>query len=173
MTEHQSEGPFQAVPLLDVLIRHHVRFVVIGGFAAQLIGSPLVTFDLDVCYARDRENLDAMALALRELRATLRGAPADLPFRLDSKTLANGDSFTFDTRLGSFDILGTPTGTAGFDELNAAADWVEIGAARVRVASIDDLIRMKRAAGRVKDRVHLEDLGALRDQLDRIDRAKP
>ncbi|MEO7119287.1 MAG: hypothetical protein ABIZ34_09990 [Candidatus Limnocylindrales bacterium] len=158
---------FDAEALLRVLVAHRVRFVVIGGVGAQLLGAPLLTYDLDICYARDAENLQAIAAALRSIDATLRGAPAGLPFRLDAKTLANGDSFTFETSLGSFDILGTPSGTSGFDELDTAASWSDIEGGRVRVAALDDLIRMKRAAGRVKDRVHLEDLGALRDELDR------
>jgi hypothetical protein len=98
-----------------------VRFVVIGAFAGRLLGSPSLTRDLDICYARDRENLEALAAALRELHARLRGVHEDVPFRLDAKTLANGDSFTFVTDAGDLDILGTPSGTTGYDELARTA----------------------------------------------------
>ncbi len=65
------------------------------------------------------------------MRARLRGAPAGLPFGLDAQTLANGDSFTFTTDVGSLDILATPSGTSGYDDLartseNVSAFGVEI-----------------------------------------------
>ena len=50
--------------------------------------------------------------------------------------------------------------------LARTADAFDIGGEKVLVASIDDLIRMKRAAGRPKDLLAVEHLGALRDVLD-------
>lgn len=74
---------------------------------------------------------------------------------------------TFDTDFGALDILATPSGTSGFEDLAANAVEVELGGGLVvPVASLDDLIRMKRAAGRPKDRVELEILGALRDEIE-------
>lgn len=108
---------FDPRPPLRVLRGHDVRFVIIGGIAGVLLGSPSLTFDLDICYARDRTNLEALAAALVELQATLRGAPSSAPFLLDAKTLQMGDSFTFDTINGSLDCLGTPAGTSGYADL--------------------------------------------------------
>jgi len=153
--------------LLRALIDGGVDFILIGGVAGQLQGSPVVTFDLDICYARDRPNLERLARVLTAIGARLRGAPAGLPFRLDAQTLWNGDSFTFDTSHGPFDILATPSGTDGFDDLAIGAASMELQGHSVRVASIDDLIRMKRAAGRPKDLLAIEELGALRDELDK------
>ncbi len=153
--------------LIRALLEAGVDFIVIGGVAGQLMGSPVVTFDLDICYARDTQNLDRLVQMLTGIGARLRGAPADLPFQLDARTLRNGDSFTFDTTHGPFDILATPSGTLGYDDLAAGAVSVDLNGQRVRVASLDDLIRMKRAAGRTKDLLALEELGALRDELDR------
>ena len=158
--------------ILRVLRAHGVRFVVIGGLAGNLRGSADVTNDLDICYARDRENLERLAEALRELGAKLRVArepDADLPFQLDATTLANGDTFTFSTDAGDFDILGTPSGTNGFEDLDAGATVADLGEGLlVRVASIDDLMRMKRASARVKGLIQLEHLGALRDEIERF-----
>lgn len=164
MSERPDFDPFALARALGVA---NVRYVLIGGYAAQVLGSPVLTGDLDICYARDKENLEALTEALRGLGAALRGAPSGLPFRLDARTLAKGDSFTFTTVDGDLDVLGTPSGTEGYDDLVRDATSHEIEGVIVKVASIDDLIRMKRASGRIKDRIHLEHLGALRDELDR------
>jgi hypothetical protein len=164
---------FRPLDALEVLIHHRVRFVIIGGFGAQLLGAPLITQDLDICYARDDENLERMARALEDLHATLRGAPRGLPFRPDAKTLKAGDSFTFLTDAGALDILGSPAGArGGFEELVRTAEEIDFDAYRVKVASIDDLIRMKRHADRPKDRAVLEELGALREEIDARDMAE-
>ena len=160
-------GEFAPVDAIDALVRRGVRFVIVGGFAGQLLGSSSLTRDLDVCYDRDEENLRRLAAALRDLHASLRGAPRDVPFVLDAARLQAGDRFTFETDVGALDILGHPTGIpGGYEELERAAEEVDIGRSRVKVASIDDLIRMKRAAGRPKDLVEVEVLGALRDEID-------
>ena len=159
-------GPaFDPLAALSALLRHRVRFVLIGGFAAAIRGAPLVTGDLDICHAKDRANLERLAAALRELGARLRDAPAEVPFVLDAQTLAAGDHFTFATDAGPLDCLATPAGTEGFADLDASATGEDLDGLVVRVASLEDLIRMKRAAGRPQDRVALEWLAALRDEL--------
>lgn len=161
-------GPrFDPVHILRRLQAHGVRFVLIGGLAAKAHGSPTLTADIDICYARDRDNLERLAAVLGELGTVLRGAPRDLPFHPDRRTLERGDTFTFSTDFGALDILGTPAGVDGFDDLAANAVDAELDDGLVvRVASLEDLIRMKRAAGRPKDRVELEILGALLDEID-------
>jgi hypothetical protein len=161
-----SEVPFDPLGALRVLSAHGVRFVLIGGFAAALRGSPMITGDLDVCYARDDANLRALAAALQELGATLRGPSPDVPFLLDAATLKAGDHFTFSTTAGPLDVLGIPAGTDGFPDLEASASDEDLDGLVVRVASIDDLIRMKRAAGRPQDLIAVEWLSAVRDELD-------
>jgi len=88
-----------------------------------------------------------------------------VPFRLDARTLAAGDHFTFITSAGPIDCLGTPAGTDGFTDLDASAMEEELEGLVVRVASLDDLIRMKRATGRPQDVIAVEWLSALRDEL--------
>ena len=102
----------------------------------------------------------------------LRGAPEDVPFVLDARTLANGDHFTFVTDAGNLDILGTPAGVPGFDELERTADRMDLDGLSVLVASIDDLIRMKRASARPKDLIEVEVLGALREEVEADERER-
>ncbi|HEX6208842.1 MAG TPA: hypothetical protein VF058_10865 [Actinomycetota bacterium] len=162
-----SEPPFDPLAALRTLADHGVRFVLIGGYAAALRGSPMITGDLDICYARDEANLRALSDALRRLGARLRGIDEDVPFRLDAEPLKAGDRFTFSTNAGPLDCLGTPSGTDGFADLEASATDEDLDGLVVRVASLDDLIRMKRAAGRPQDLIAVEWLSALRDELDR------
>jgi hypothetical protein len=108
----------------------------------------------------------ALAAALRELRARLAGVDPRLPFVLDARTIELGDRFTFETDAGGFDVLGAPDGTSGYDDLAANAVEVEAWGHRFRVAALDDLIRMKRAAGRPQDRVAVEWLSAVRDEIE-------
>jgi hypothetical protein len=161
-----SEPPFDPLTALRTLIDHRVRFVLIGGYAGALRGSPVITGDVDICYARDDENLQRLAAALQALESHLRGAPPDVPFLLDAATLRAADHFTFTTTAGPVDCLGTPAGTEGFDDLDASATDEDLDGLVVRVASLDDLIRMKRAAGRPADLIAVEWLSALRDELD-------
>jgi hypothetical protein len=125
----------------------------------------VITGDLDICYARNDENLERLAGALLSLDAHLGGAPRDGPFQLDERTLRVGDHLTFSTSVGALDILGTPSGTKGFADLDANATDEVVDGLTVRVASIEDLIRMRRAAGRPKDLIAVEWLSAVRDEL--------
>jgi hypothetical protein len=161
-----TQRQFDPIRALQALNRHAVRYVLIGGFAGKLLGSTILTVDIDICYARDRANLERLAAALRELRACLRGAPEGLPFRLDADTLQRGDSFTFVTDAGDLDILGTPSGTTGYEELSRNATTLDLGEVSVQVAALEDLMAMKRASGRPRDRIHLEVLAALRDEIE-------
>lgn len=156
---------FDPVLALSTLIELRVEFVVIGGIAGRLLGSPTITNDLDICYARNDENHARLAEALMVLNARLRGVDEEVPFQLDAKTIANGDSFTFITDAGSLDVLGTPSGTDGFDDLVRTATEVDLDGINVKVCDIEDLLRMKRASARPKDLIEVEVLNAVREEL--------
>ena len=158
---------FDPLRLFETLDRHGVHYVVIGGFAGRIWGSPTVTNDLDVCYDRESGNLERLAQALRDLGARLRGADEEVPFLLDARTLAAGDHFTLTTAAGNLDILGHPAGSGGYASLADAAQAVSVEGRPVKVAAIEDLIAMKRATGRPKDRVEVEILEAVREERER------
>lgn len=144
-------------PLLDALDRNGVDFVIIGGVAGLAHGSSYPTYDLDIAYARDARNLERMAAALRDIAITLRGAPDDLPFQIDAKTLEAGMNFTFVTEFGEFDILGHVDGVRDYEELRGHAEVQEVGGLPVQVASLNHLIGMKRRADRPKDQLMVEE----------------
>lgn len=144
-------------PLLGSLVRHSVDFVVVGGVAGWIHGSAYPTYDLDVAYARDRGNLERLAAALVDLRARWRGGSSDLPIQLDAEMLHNGTNFTFDTPFGHLDVLGELSGVRDYEELRREARIEGYDGLDIRVASIDHLIAMKRAANRVKDRLMIEE----------------
>ncbi|MGE5281189.1 MAG: hypothetical protein ACM3N0_02505 [Chloroflexota bacterium] len=165
MTEARSL-PAQAPDtgsLLGALIAHGVDFVLIGGQAGISHGSSYPSYDLDVVYARNRDNVVRLVAALKEIGVRLRGAPKDLPFVLDAKTIENGANFTFVTPYGDFDVLADAAGMPRYEDLRAAAVDREVFGHVVKVASIDHLIAMKRAAGRTKDRLMVEEYIALAD----------
>jgi hypothetical protein len=155
------------VPILSALAEGGVDFVVVGGVAGGAHGSSYPTYDLDVAYGRDDANLDRLAAVLRSLGARLRGAPADVPFVLDTRTLRAGANFTFETELGSFDILGDAAGAPPYERLRGEAKVKRVRVLEIRFASLDHLIAMKEAAGRPKDRLMATEYRLLADELRR------
>ncbi len=150
--------------LLEPLVRHGVDFVLIGGMAGLAQGSNYPSYDLDVVYSRSRDNVARLVAALKEIGVRLRGAPPELKFVLDERTIENGANFTFITPFGDFDVLGDVAGLKGFEELVAEAEEKEIAGLPILVASIDHLIAMKRAANRPKDRNMLEEYLVISDR---------
>jgi hypothetical protein len=165
--------PYRPDKLLEVLERHGVQFVVIGGLAAELRGSPCATRDVYVTPSRERANLGRLADALRELDAKLRisGVEGPVEFPLDQHSFDWGTTWTFMTTHGFLDIALLPDGTRGYDDLRRGASRERItDNLEVNVASLADVIRSKEAAGREKDRAVLP---VLRQVLERSHGIEP
>ena len=139
--------------MFAALHRHDVDYITIGAFAVIAHGYVRATADIDIVARQDRDNLERLAAALADLNARLRGVDADLleidP--TDPDVLANGASFTLATDAGPVDYLNDVPGAGDYDELRARAIEANAAGVVVRVAGLDDLIRMKRAAGRPQD----------------------
>lgn len=128
-----------------------VEFIVIGGVAGTLHGSAFITQDLDVVYARNRENVRRLAVALQPHQPYLRGAPEGLPFKWDERTIRSGLNFTLTTAFGDLDLLGEVTGGGAYEDLLPHSREVAGFGVRFRLLNLDKLIVIKRAAGRPKD----------------------
>jgi predicted nucleotidyltransferase len=165
-----SERPLlQADQILMSLLDAGVDFVLIGGLASQVHGSPSLTSDVDICFALDGDNLHRLSNALVSMAAIRRGFEPGINAPLDHRALRAGDVFTLSTRFGDLDLLAHPDPGLDFQVLRERSIVAEIFGQKVRVASLEDLMAMKRAAGRPKDRIELEILGALREELDKRD----
>jgi hypothetical protein len=154
--------------LLSRLIKHGVDFVLVGGQAGISHGSSYPSYDLDVIYARGHDNVVRLVAALKENGVRLRGAPADVPFELETRTIENGANFTFITPYGELDVLADAAGMPSYEQLRAGALDREVFGHVVKVASIDHLIAMKRAADRTKDKLMVEEYIVIADEQRRL-----
>lgn len=157
----RMDRPLDIGDLIEVLARHEVDYVVIGGVATQVHGHRRTTMDLDLTPDPDPENLSRLGAALVELEARPRGSgfekaeiPATDPERLAIAAIVP----PLITRHGQVHILKEPKGARAFEQLREAALVVELDGVEVAIVSLNDLIRMKRAAGRPAD---LDDIAAL------------
>jgi len=154
---------FQPEEILRVLEYHEVRYVLIGGLAATLHGSPLRTGDADICPAREPKNLERLAAALRSIEARIRAtdAPSGVPFACDARFLAGIELLNLSTKFGDLDIAFAPAGTGGYDDLIERVEPYDLEGLIVPTASLEDVVRSKEAAGRAKDQEALPTLRTL------------
>jgi hypothetical protein len=157
------------VEILRALVAADVRFVVIGGIAGALHGSTTLTADLDILYDREGDNIERLARGLAALAAFRRDVPAGGRAPLDTRAVRSGMNLLLTTRHGDLDCFGeTPSGRFTYAQIEPTADRLGIATGlEIDVASLDELIRMKRATGRAKDRIEIETLSALRDERER------
>jgi predicted nucleotidyltransferase len=150
--------------ILPLLVRNQVRFILIGGGAAIAHGSAQATYDVDVVYARDPDNIQCLVNTLRPYQPYLRGAPPGLPFQWDERALQAGLNFTLTTTLGDLDLLGEVTGGGTYEQLLPFAQEMEAFGLKCLVINLEKLIQLKRAAGRPKDLNAIAELQALLEE---------
>ena len=152
MPSAEPEPALDATRLLAALTRHRVKFVVIGGLAAVLHGAPYQTVDCDIVPEETLDNLTRLSAALRELGARVwTAAGAGFRFEPDGRSLRDARIWNLVTERGLLDISFEPAGTTGFRDLDRNAIVVEVDEVRFSVASLEDVVRSKQAAGREKD----------------------
>lgn len=175
MSSGGNIADFEPGQILRSLEAHHVRYVVIGAIAAIAAGAPILTTDLDVTPERSPENLERLALALRDLDARLRTVadPAGISFPIEAAMLNTADSWTLTTNAGDLDLVFSPAGTRGYGDFRRSARRERIAGVRVPVAALADVIRSKEAAGREKDSMQLPILRRTLEQARQRERDHP
>jgi len=160
-------SPLQADEIFACLDRNGVRYVLIGSLAAVVQGSPLATFDADICPAKDADNLRRLADALEELESRIRTPDAadGVAFPKDASFLAGVQILNLVTRFGDLDLAFRPSGTDGFEDLIRNAVEIRIKGLPVKVAALQDVIRSKEAANRPRDRRVLPLLRQLLEEI--------
>ena len=148
---------------LDALHERHVEFIIIGGIAARVHGSARITQDVDLVYGRSDANIERIVVALAPFNPYLRGAPEGLPFTWDSHTVKAGLNFTLRTTVGDIDLLGEVTGGGRYEDLVGHSVPADAMGHRTLVISLPWLIRLKRAAGRVRDLEAIAELEILQE----------
>lgn len=151
--------------LLQRLCDADIDFVIVGGFAATLHGSSLVTRDLDVCAILSSESVQKLRDVLRDLKPTHRLTPQKLSFIDNPDPGVEIRNLYLTTDFGPVDILGSITGVGEFDRVRTGSIQVELFGRTCRVISLDDLIQAKEALGREKDLLAAKELRAVREKL--------
>ncbi|HEX9895601.1 MAG TPA: hypothetical protein VGA78_16845 [Gemmatimonadales bacterium] len=123
-----------------------------------------MTADADITPARDPENLERLAAALRELDARIytESVPEGLPFDCSPAMLSRADLWNLITSAGRLDVAFKPSGTEGYDDLVRNAVTFEVFGTTLGAASLEDIIRSKQAAARPQDR---QDVVVLRQMI--------
>jgi hypothetical protein len=156
--------PFDPERIVSVLAQHGVRYVLIGALAARLQGFPRLTADADIAPSRQSGNLERLAAALRTLGARVytESVPAGLPFDVSAAGLARANLWNLVTSAGRLDIVFEPAGTKGYADLMRAALRYEVFGVEIHAASLRDIVRSKKVAGRPQD---VQDVAVIREML--------
>ncbi len=166
---------FPDIPaFVEILNRHGVRYVVIGGSAAQFFVAGLITYDVDFTPATDRENLGHLSAALTELSARIRtdAVAEGLAFAHDGASLGRAKMWNLQCVHGSFDITFEPAG-GGYDHLAVRAHVISVRGVDIPVADLADVVASKRLANRIKDQLVLPQLDHALAERDATDLAAP
>lgn len=148
--------PLDAEHIFAALDAHEVEYVVVGGIAVQVHGHVRMTNDVDLIPSPAPENFERLAKALTELGARVLNPGGE--HLNDARMLPRATLWQLSTRHGDIDVLHDAPGAAPFPQLRERALVIALGDRTVPIAGRDDLIRMKRAAGRPVD---LADIAAL------------
>jgi hypothetical protein len=150
--------------LVERLIRSHVEFVIVGGFAVLAHGASLMTEDIDICCPFSEQNLQALQSAVRDLRPVHRMTPQRLPFELTPSLVSSLKSLYLATDLGKLDCLGEVLGVGGFEQVKRRSIEVKFESGPCKVLNIDALIEAKAAMNRTRDRMAISQLKAIKER---------
>lgn len=158
LAEKKSESGFETI--LQALVKNKVDFIIVGEIACFVHGWKNIILKLEILYSRPKENLRKIVSALAHFKPRRRGFSKNSPFVWEEKVLQNETNLMLETDIGSIDLLGEVAGIDSYDKVLANSLILN---SDVRVLSLDDLIKVKKAAGRPIDLLVLPELEALRD----------
>jgi predicted nucleotidyltransferase len=152
--------------LLKRLLEHEVDFVLAGGFACVVHGSPLVTQDIDICVVFDDVQITKLREALKDIKPRLRMNPNFKPSFLEHPKRSDElKNIYLETDLGILDMLSELQPIGDFQAVKSRAVTIRLYGHDCKVVSLEDLIRIKETMSRPKDK---ETLLHLREILRRI-----
>jgi len=147
--------------LLVRLVCADVRFVLIGGLALGSWGVIRGTKDCDIVPDPAPENLDRLAGVAGDLGGHVQLEESLLGSeRSIAALLASGERALISTQMGELDVVQGLKGVPSYVDLRTRAIDVELAGVTIAICALEDLRRMKRAAGRPRDLVDLDDLDA-------------
>jgi hypothetical protein len=158
--------------IYELLVGAKIEFLLVGGAAANLLGSPRFTLDVDIAYSRRDENIAKIVSAFGTIHPYLRGAPAGLPFQFDAQTIRNGLNFTLITDLGPIDLLGEVPGGGTYEQLLPFSEVKNVYGLALRCVTLEKLIELKRAAGRPRDQELIAELEIIRQEQRQLKKEK-
>ena len=150
------------VNLLRRLADAGVDFVVVGGFAGVAHGCTYVTQDIDVCCDFLPGTLLALQEALSDLQPVHRMTPGRKKLALTEQQCSHLKNLYLDTTMGQLDCLSFIDGLGDFEQVKQASELVEIEGMKMRVLSLDALIKAKKSMNRPRDREILLQLEAIK-----------
>ena len=151
---------------LRILVAHGARFIVVGGVAAILQGSPLTTEDLDIVFLATEDNIQRLLGALRELDAVYVD-PAGRRIEPDAGKLRSMKLHLLTTTRGRLDVLRTIGDGLDFEALIPHTLGMPVEELTIQVLGLEKLIETKVQAGRPKDRFQLPYLRQLLAEIRR------
>lgn len=140
--------------ILELLNKHQVEYIVVGGVAAVVQGAPVTTFDLDALVRVDEVNADRLVAAFEDLDARFR--EHDSVIRPTREDILAGGHLLLLTRAGPFDVLGFIGDKMRYEDLIDTSPEVQMTVGKFRVLDLKEVIRQKRATDRPKDRAVID-----------------
>lgn len=137
--------------ILEILARHEIRYILIGGVCAVAHGAPMTTFDVDILYDVSNDNVDRILNALHDMQAYHR-EPGERRLPPDRAAIERGGPALFATAHGALYMLGLVAKRYTYDDLLPHTVNLTLrDEFSLPALDLETLIRVKRETGRTKD----------------------
>jgi hypothetical protein len=148
--------------LLERLVNAGVDFVIIGGFAGVVHGCTYVTQDIDICCDFRPATLLAVQRAISDLHPVHRMTPGRQKLELTEQTCSQFKNLYLDTDIGRLDCLSFIDGLGDYNEVRRESEVFEVEEMKIRVLSVDALIKTKKLMNRHRDKEAVLQLEAIK-----------